>query len=172
MKLYYGNYSCLFLVRSGAPIVIWFGHEQSPLRTKLITYFTAQDIVLILFLIEEYLWEWLNLNPSLTIVSLILQPTINSQELICRSHTYFSIRSILVHCATAELITLERFTRTYPKVDGIYNDDRRLLIKLVFDLTFFSEELGDHQREDNNNELEAQRNYDRALKLCTLVRTF
>jgi hypothetical protein len=77
-----------------------------------------------------------------------------------------------VHCATAELITLERFTRTYPKVDGIYNDDRRLLIKLVFDLTFFSEELGDHQREDNNNELEAQRNYDRALKLCTLVRTF
>ncbi len=150
--------------------MLWFGHEQSSLRTKLIKHLVGQDIVLILFSIEEYLWQWLNLNPSLTIVSLVLQPIINSQELISRSHTYVNIRSILVHCATAELITLERFTRTYPKVDGIYDDERRLLIKLMFDLTFYSEELGDHQREDKNNELEAQKNYDRALKLCTLVK--
>jgi hypothetical protein len=57
----------------------------------------------------------------------------------------------------------------YPKVNGVYNDERRLLIKLMFDLAFYSEELGDHQREDKNNEPYAQRNYDRALRLCTLV---
>ncbi len=148
------------------------GHQQSPLRTKLITYLTAHDIVLILFLIEEYLWQWLDLNSSLTIASLILQPTINSQELIFRGHSYINIRSIIVRCATTELITLQRFSRRYPKVDGIYDDDTRLLIKLVIDLTLVSDELGDQEREHNNNEMEAQRNYDRALKLCALVKTF
>jgi len=123
-------------------------------------------------MIEENLWQWLNLNPMLTIASFVLQPTIKSQELIARSHSYTSIRSILIRCATTELITLQRFSRTYTKVDGIYDDDTRLLIKLVFDLTLVSDELGDQEREHNNNEMGAQRNYDRALKLCALVKTF
>jgi hypothetical protein len=142
------------------------------LRTKLITYLAAHDIVLILFLIEEHMWQWLNLNHSLTITSLVLQPSINSQEFIFRSHSYISIRSILVRCATNELVALQRFSRTYPKVDGIYDDDTRLLIKLVIELTVVSDEMGDQQREDNNNEMEAQRNYDRVLKLCALVKKF
>ncbi len=169
MKLYYGNEFCSFLVRSGAPIALWFGHTHSPLRAKLIELFVSQDIVLILFFIEEYLWQWLDLNPSLTIVSFVLQPIINSRELISRIHAYINIHSILVHCSQTELIMLDRFTRMYPKVNGVYNDERRLLIKLMFDLAFYSEELGDHQREDKNNEPYAQRNYDRALRLCTLV---
>ncbi len=57
-------------------------------------------------------------------------------------------------------------------MDGIYDDDTRLLIKLVIELTVVSDEMGDQQREDNNNEMEAQRNYDRVLKLCALVKKF
>jgi hypothetical protein len=150
--------------------VIWFGEQQSSLRITLIEYLPGHDIILILFSSKEHLWQWLNLNSSLMVASLILQSTINNQEIIAQSDSYDSIQSILIRCVTDELITLQRFSRTYNKVDGIFNDDERLLIKLAIDLTLFSEELGDQQREDENNEMEAQRNYDRALKLCVLVR--
>ncbi|CAF1416052.1 unnamed protein product [Rotaria sp. Silwood1] len=64
---------------------------------------------------------------------------------------------------------LGRFSRSYIKIDGIFADDTRLLIKLIIGLALFSEEIGDQQREDENNELEAQRSYDRALKLCAII---
>ena len=159
-------------MQSDAPIVIWFGHRQTSLRENLIKNLVTHDIVLFLFLSDEHLWQWLDSNSTLTIASLILQPSINSQALIFRSHTYNSIRSILIRCETNEFVYLQRFSRRYPKIDGIYDDDTRILIKSVFDLILISEELGDQQREDNNNEIEAQRNYDRALKLCALVKTF
>jgi hypothetical protein len=108
----------------------------------------------------------------LTVASLVLQPTVHTQQLTARSHTYIGIRSILVRCVTADLTTIQRFSRSYAKVDGIFDDDTRLLIKLVADLTLFSEELGDQQRDDENNEMAVQRNYDRALKLCALVQKF
>ncbi len=73
---------------------------------------------------------------------------------------------------TADLTAIQRFSRSYAKVDGIFDDDTRLLIKLVADLTLFSEELGDQQRDDASNEMAVQRNYDRALKLCALVQKF
>jgi hypothetical protein len=162
----------LFLVRSGAPIIIYFGPQQSSLRTALVTYLKVEDITVIFFSIEEHLWQWLDLNPTLTVVSLVLQPTVNIQRFISRSHTYISVRSILGRCITSELTTSQRFSRSYAKVDGIFDDDISLLIKLVFDLTLFSEETGDQQRADESNEMEVQRNYDRALKLCTLVKSF
>jgi hypothetical protein len=127
---------------------------------------------LILFSVEDHLWQWLELNSSLTVASLVLQPTVHTQQLIAHSHTYTGIRSILVRCITADLTTIERFARPYTKVDGIFGDDTRLLIKLVADLTLFSEELGDQQRDDESNEMTVQRNYDRALKLCVLVQKF
>ncbi|CAF3635710.1 unnamed protein product [Rotaria sp. Silwood1] len=160
----YGN------VCSTAPIVIWCGSQYSSLRIALITYLKAEDITLILFSVEEHLRQWLDLNSSLTIASLILQSDIHIQELIARTHTYAGIRSILVRCRTTDLIAIQRYSRSYPKVDGIFDDDNRLLIKLVVDLALFSEELGDRQREDDNNEMEVQKNYARALKLCALVR--
>ncbi|CAF1200828.1 unnamed protein product [Rotaria sordida] len=160
----YGN------VRSNAPIVIWYGPQHSSLRIALITYLTVEDITLILFSVEEHLWQWLDLNSSLTVASLILQPAIRSQELIARSHTYVGIRSILVRCRTNDLTIIQRSSRSYSKVDGVFDDDTRLLIKLVVDLVLFSEELGDQQREDDDNEMEAQKHYARALKLCALVR--
>ena len=157
------------LVRSGAPIVIWFGEQQSSLRKRLIAYLPAHDIILILFSIKEHLWQWLNSNSSLVIATLILQSTTYNQEIIFQSDTYDSIQSILVRCVTAELITLQRFSRAYNKVDGIFDDDTRLFIKLVTDLTLFSDDLGDQHREENN-EIEAQRDYARSLKLCKLVK--
>lgn len=159
----------MFLVRPDAPVVLWLGHPKSSLRTKLITYLVANDIVLILFFFEEFLWQWLKLNSSLTIASVIFQPNINRQEFIIRCQSNSSICSILVYCESTDLKILGRLLRKYSKVDGIYDDDTRLLMKLTIDLTFLSEELGDQQRKDNN-EIVAQRHYDRALKLCTLVK--
>ena len=161
----------LFLARSDGPVVVWFGHEPSTLKMKLIRYLVGQDVVLILFSTEDYLRQWLDSNRSLTIASLILQPSINSQQLIAHAHSHVNIRSILVRSTTAELINLVRFSRAYPKVDGIYDDDERLLSKLMIDLIFLSEELGDHFREDEHNEIAAQKNYDRVLNLCALAKT-
>ncbi|UJR14222.1 hypothetical protein I4U23_001215 [Adineta vaga] len=163
-EVVYGN------VSSNAPIVIYFSQCQSTLRTKLIHYLKDIDITLIFFSIEDYLWQWLDLNPSITIASLILQSPVNCRELISRSHNYDSVQSILIRCLSTEILTIQRFVRSYARVDGIFDDDTRLLVKLFIDLTLFSEELGDQQREDGNNEFEAQRHYDRALKFCSLVK--
>ncbi|CAF4791113.1 unnamed protein product, partial [Rotaria sp. Silwood1] len=121
----YGN------VRSNAPVVIFYGPQHSSLRIALIAYLTVEDITLILFSVEEHLWQWLDLNSSLTVASIILQPIIQIQKFIARSHTYVGIRSILVRCRTTDLTTIQRFSRFYRKVDGIFDDDTRLLIKLV-----------------------------------------
>ncbi len=140
------------------------------MRTTLIEYFIREDITLILFSTEEQLWYWLNAYSSLRVASLVVQTNINIQDILCRSNAYVSIRSVLIRCSTNELITLQRFSRSYVKIDGVFVDDTRLLIKLVMDLALFSEEIGDQQREDEKNELDAQRNYDRALNLCDLAR--
>jgi hypothetical protein len=69
------------------------------------------------------------------------------------------------------ITNLQRFARSYIKINGVYDDDdTRLLIKLVIDLALFLEEVDDHQKEDENNEYEAQRNCDRTLQLYTLTR--
>ena len=156
-------------MRSGAPIVIWYGPLHSSLRTTLIEYLTVEDITLIVFSVEDHLWQWLNSNSSLIVASLILQSADRIQELIRRSHAYPNVRSILVRCASTDLTGLQTFSRIFSKVDGVFSDDTRLMIKLVADLTLFSEELGDRLRENQNNEIGVQRNYDRALKLCVLV---
>jgi len=151
---------------------MFFGPQNSTLRAALIAHLTLEDITLILFSVEDHLWRWLDQNSSLTVAVLVLQPTVRIQECIARSHVYVRVRSILVRCRNTDLITIQRFSNFFPKLDGIFADDTRALIKLVADLTLFSEELGDQQREDENNEREAQRNYDRALKLCVLVKKF
>jgi hypothetical protein len=138
----------------------------------LIEHLTGEDITLIPFSVEEHLWQWMDLYSSLTIASLILQPTVRSQQIIHRSHTYVGVHSILVRCTSADLSSLQRFSRAYVKVDGVFADDIRILIKLVINLIRFSERLGDSQRKNEKNEIEAQRNYDRALRLCTLVQKF
>ncbi len=130
-----------------------------------------EDITLILFSREEQLCYWLNTNSLLKVASLVIESNINMQNFLSRRHVYKSIRSILVRCKTDELTNLQRFSRSFINIDGIYDDNTRLLIKLVIDLALFSEQIGDEQREDKNNELEAQRNYDRAIKLCELAKT-
>ncbi len=159
------------LVQSNAPIVVFYGPQHSSLRAALIKHLiTVEDITLVLLSIEEHLWRWLDSYSSHTIASLIIQPTVCIQRTIVRSHDYTNVRSILVRCTSTDLTSLLRFSRSYPKVDGVFADDIRILIKLVIDLTLFSEELGDKKRALENNEIEAQRNYDRALKFCELVR--
>ncbi|CAF3457967.1 unnamed protein product [Rotaria sp. Silwood2] len=157
-------------VCANALIVIWLGVKHSSLRAALIECLITEDIVLILFSTEEQLWHWLNTYSSVKVASLIIETNINVQNILSHSHAYKNVRSILIRCKMNELITLQRSSRSYIKIDGIYADNTRLLIKLIIDLALFSEEIGDQQREDENNELEAQRNYDRAFKLYALVK--
>ncbi|CAF1332924.1 unnamed protein product [Rotaria sp. Silwood1] len=163
-RLIHGN------VCAGAVVVLWLGEKHSSLRAALIEYLIPKDITLILFSTKEQLWNWLNIYSSVRVASLMIETNTNIQNIVSHTHVYKSIRSILIRCRTNELTMLERFSRSYIKIDGIFADDTRLLIKLIIDLALFSEEIGDQQREDENNELEAQRNYDRALKLCAIVK--
>ncbi|CAF1183327.1 unnamed protein product [Rotaria sordida] len=168
--LYFAGGVMALTLHHGDLIVLWFGEKNSSLRTALMEYLITEDITLILFSTEEQLWCWLNTYSSLKVASLVIQTNINIQNIVCRSSTFANIHSILIRCSTNELITLQRFSRSYFKIDGIFADDKRLLIKLVIDLALFSEEIGDQQREDENNELNAQRNYGRARNLCALAK--
>ncbi|CAF3585165.1 unnamed protein product [Rotaria socialis] len=100
-----------------------------------------------------------------------IQANMNTAYILCRIHAYFSVRSILLRCKTNELKSFKGLRTSYIKINGIYDEDTRILIKLVIELALFSEEKGDQGRENQNNELGAQRNYQRALNLCALVRT-
>ncbi|CAF0746445.1 unnamed protein product [Adineta steineri] len=151
--------------------VLILGEKQSSLRTILNRCLTSEDTSLIFFPTREELLDWLNTNSSVKVASLIIEAMIDIQEIVTRSHPFKNIRSILIYCKTNMLITLQRFSRSFIKIDGIFDDVTRLLIKLVIDLALFSEQLGDQKREDENNELEAQKYYDRAFRFCILART-
>ena len=165
-----GSYFLFFLVRNGAIVVLWLGQQDSSLRTDLIKYLTPTDTTLLLFSTEVQLRYWLNTNSSLKVTSLIIEASVTTQNFLASCHDYKTVRSILIRCQTTELIDLQRFSRSFVKIDSIYADDTRVLIKLVIDLALVSEEMGDEEREDKNNELEAQRHYARALKLCELAK--
>lgn len=140
------------------------------MRTALLKYLSPEDLNLILFSSEEQLWCWLNTHSSSRVASLVIETNDNIQDIIRRSNAYASIRSILIRCSSNDLNILQRCLRSYNRIDGIFGDDLRLLLKLVIDLALYSEEIGDQQRESENNELNAQRNYNRALQLCALAR--
>ncbi|CAF4327616.1 unnamed protein product [Rotaria sp. Silwood2] len=132
-------------------------------------YLIPEDITVLFFSTEEQLWYWLNIYSSVRVASLVIQTNINIENIVRHSSAYAYIRSILIRCPTNELITLKQVSRSYVKIDGIFADDTRLLIKLVVDPVVAVELKGDRQREDENNELAAQRNYDRAANLCHLI---
>lgn len=162
--------SLFVVVRNGAFIVLWLGHACSSLRCSLISHLEGIDITLILFSTEEQLLHWLNTNPIAKVAALILESSIRIQDSLSNNQIYRTIRSILIRCRNDQLISLQRFSRSYRNVDGIYDNDAHLLIKLVLDLAFVSEELGDQEREDRNNNDQARRHYDRALKLCEIAK--
>ena len=159
----------VFLDRSEAPIILCLSCPSSALRSGLIKCLSDKDVKLKFFPNEKQLWRWLERNASHRVVSVVLEVEADSERIVSRSHSYSHVRSILVRCRTSELRAIERRSRSLIKVDGIFDDDTRLLIKLVVDLTLYSEEIGDDMKEDQNNILAAERHYDRAMKLCNLV---
>ena len=152
--------------------MLWQGHNYSSLRPTLIKRLKAAGISVIVFLTEDQLLHWLNTNSITKVAALILEPNTHIQNSLSSNQIFRTIRSILIRCTTDQLIHLRRFSRTYRNIDGVYDDDIRVLIKLMLDLACFSEELGDQEREDRNNHREAQRHYDRALKLCEIAEKF
>lgn len=152
--------------------MLWQGHPQSPLRRSLIQCLEDIDISLISFSTEDQLLYWLNTNPITTAAALILESNTHLQNSLSSNEIFRTIRSILIRCRSDQLTKLRRFSRTYRNIDGVYDDDKRVLIKLILDLASFSEELADQERDDRNNQREAQRHYDRALKLCEIAEKF
>ena len=61
------------------------------------------------------------------------------------------------------------YRRLPRNVDGVFDDDTRILVQLVFSLILFCEEQGDRQKYDCNNQLGADTHYDRAIQLSQLV---
>lgn len=109
------------------------------------------------------------MNHSLTVVSLVIAIKRHTDSIISDSHSCSNVRSILVHCDATDKERLQLLTRFYYKVNGIFTDETRLFIKLGFDLSFYSEELGDYFQENKNDDVQARRHYDRALSLCALL---
>lgn len=156
-------------VQDDAPIIILLSEHQSPLYRKFLQYLSSQDLVLVFCSSERSLAQWLIQNPSLNISNLVLQSNCCERQFIYDCHSLTNIESILIYCNVNELSDLEQYTRRLPKVEGIYSDDMRLLMKLVMNQIFLAERSGDEHRYENKNELKAQRNYDRAIRLCELV---
>lgn len=154
----------------GSIVLIWLGEQISSLRITLEDHLTSEDVTLLSYSMPEQLWHWLKMNSSVTLASLIIEVKSNLHEVVKHSHSYRNVRSIVVRCTNDELLSTQRLTRSYAKIDGVFADDTRLLIKVSVDLALFSEELGDQKREDENNELDAQRHYARALRFCAFAR--
>ncbi|CAF0914300.1 unnamed protein product [Adineta ricciae] len=161
---------CRAEIRPGSIVIIWLGEQISSLRTILEAHLTAEDVTLLSYSMPEQLWHWLKMNPSVTLASLTIEVKTNLQEVVKHSHSYRNVRSIVVRCTNNDLLRTQRFARSYAKIDGVFADDTRLLIKISIDIALFSEELGDQKREDENNELEAQIHYARALRFCAFAR--
>lgn len=158
-----------FLVQSDAPIIVLLSRQDSQLYRTFVQYLLSQDVVLIIFSSEQYLSQWLIQNSSLNITNLVLESLYCTRQFIFDCHSIKNVHSILIYCHENELCDLERYTRRLPKVDGIYTDDIRLLMKLVVNQIFLAEQLGDEAKYENRNELKAQRNYDRAVRFCELI---
>ena len=135
----------------------------------LCRYFHSIDIHFKSFSTPRQLKRWLEQNPALTVVCLVIEAGRYFDSTISDIHSRSNVRSILVRCEACNKDHLQVSTRSYFKVNGIFTDDTRLLIKLGFDLSFYSEELGDHFKEDKNDALQARRHYDRALSLCSFL---
>lgn len=147
--------------------MVYYSSQPSSLAIDLVRYLRLADIAVTIILQEDQLWSYLNRK---AVSCLIIETKSNNENLISRCHAYKTVRSILVRCQEQDLTCLQRHVRSYAKVDGVYADDARILIKLVIDLTLIFEEMGDEARQDKYNEFEAQQHYDRALKLCDLVK--
>ncbi|CAF0738564.1 unnamed protein product [Adineta ricciae] len=114
-------------VSSTAPIIIFYGQGKSTLRTALMEYVKNVDITLICFSIDTYMWQWLESHSTKTVASLVVQPGSDFRNIIDCSHKYNNVYSVLVRCTQDQILTLQRFVRSYARVDGIFDSDQRLL---------------------------------------------
>ncbi|CAF3652289.1 unnamed protein product [Adineta steineri] len=78
--------------------------------------------------------------------------------------------------STVELSTVAHHRTSSHNYNVNLKDNKQLVEQLAgpYKLTNSiqnNEQLGDQKREDENNELEAQKYYDRAFRFCTLART-
>ncbi len=85
-------------------------------------------------------------------------------------HELQNIHSIYIQCETDELIKMRRFASDYVKLDAVFDGETRLLIKITTDLALFCEQAGDWKN-DVGNAIDADRNYERALCLCSLAKS-
>jgi hypothetical protein len=163
------NSSSVFLVPNGNLIVAYLGQSSSTLRAILPECFRQQHLTLVCFSRVERIQQWLISTTSVAFVFLVLQSSYVKQSTMARLNNHRSVHSILVRCSTSELTACERLTRSHCKVNGVFDDDTRILVQLVFSLILFSEEQGDRQKYDCNNQLTADTHYDRAIQLSQLV---
>ena len=147
----------------------YLGQSSSSLGAMLPECFRQQSLTVLCFSRVELIQQWLISSSTFAVVFVVLQSSYVKQSTIARMNNHRAVHSILVRCSTSELTTCERLTRSHCKVNGVFDDDTRILVQLVFSLILFSEEQGDRQKYDCNNQLTADTHYDRALQLSQLV---
>lgn len=154
----------------GEVTVICYSESKSSLTTTIMENFLHTGISLISFSQEEQLWSWLYSHPSRIVAYLIVAADKNIEYILSHSNSYANIHSILIRCSNDDLVHLKPLSRIYLKINGIYSDDARVLLKLTIGLALLFEQMGDHQREVKGIELEAQRNYQLAVNFCALAK--
>ena len=157
--------SILVVVAPSINVIVFTNAGRTPLCSRQIKkLFGTVDIEIAEYYNEESLFGNIISNPATTYF-FIINSSKHVQHLVDRAHPYSTVRSIYVHCEPAKLVQQRRLARNYSKLDAVFDDPLRLLIKLTMDLALFCQETADRQKDDKSLIQAAYRNYQRSIDL-------
>jgi hypothetical protein len=153
-------------------IIIHMDNTQKPLIPESLSkHFKNFPIEIAEFQNIAYLFESIDSN-ILTNHFFIINSSRKLQSFIDRAHSCQNIRAIYVQCESTQLLQQRRLARNYPKLDGVYDDPLRLLIKVIMDVALFCEETADRQKHDVLATKLAHKNYQRSIDLYAFADNF
>jgi hypothetical protein len=140
------------------------------LLAELKKLFSPLDIEICIYRNENSLIESVISNSSMSHF-VIIGDRVNGkvQNLVDRMYRLPNIQSIYVYCQTKQLKHLRRLARTYPRLDAVFDDSLRLLIKLTLDMALFCEETAARQKDDATTTEIGEENYQRSITLYRLA---
>ncbi|UJR18446.1 hypothetical protein I4U23_005351 [Adineta vaga] len=132
--------------------------------------FRSQDIDIIEHWNEESFFQSINPDDSITHF-IIINSRRKVENLVNRVHSRQNIQAMYLHCETKALKYQRRLARNYSKLDAVYDDSLRLLVKLIMDIALFCEETADRQKAYAPLKKAAYRNYQRSIDLYAFAET-
>lgn len=143
----------------------------SPLLSESLSkFFTNIGIDVVEHRNKDHLIQNFNTDESVTYF-IIINSQRNEKLLIDQIHGYGNVHSIYFRCEAPTKKYQKRLARNYSKLDGVFDDPMRLLIKTLMDLGLFCEEVADRQADDPQSIKEAKCNYQRSIDLYSFAET-